>query len=211
MRVGVGRLPDAEKGSRGLLSRPDGSLDAFVSLPLLPLLSLRVCLDGRQIHTFGRGSRGFEPGRRWLSFDVHRDLPREAEPLAIGSRLRGLVLGAIQVSAHPVRELDPLDLIVGKHLAIDLLCSQNVADHREQHRIVERTRVPMLVARDLDVTVHARVVPDLVASIVRVHSRRKSIEPDRPPIWTLQRTCDEAAAMQERHQRDERREALRFR
>ena len=69
----------------------------------------------------------------------------------------------------------------------------------------------MLVAGDLDVTVHARVVPDLVASVVRVHSRRKSIEPDRPPIWAFQRSCDEAAAIQERHQRDERGEALGFR
>jgi len=59
--------------------------------------------------------------------------------------------------------------------------------------------------------VHERLVPDLAASVVRVHGRRKVIEPDRPPIRTSQRCRNEAAAMQERHQCDERREALRFR
>jgi hypothetical protein len=77
--------------------------------------------------------------------------------------------------------------------------------------MVERTRVPMLVAGDLDVTVHERFVPDLAASVVRVHGRRRSIEPDRPPVWAFQRCCYEAAAMQECHQRDEREEAPRFR
>jgi hypothetical protein len=163
------------------------------------------------VYAFGRGSSGLELGRRWLALDMHRDPPREPESLAVRPRLCGLVPGVIQVPAHPVRELDPLDLIVGQHLAIDLLRSQNVPDHRKQRRMVQRTGIPVLVAGDLDVTVNDRVVPDLVASVVRVHSRRRSIEPDRPPIRTPERSCYEAAAMKQRHQRHERMEALLFR
>ena len=42
----------------------------------------------------------------------------------------------------------------------------------------------MLVARDLDVTVDERVVPDLQATVVRVHGRRESIESGRPATGT---------------------------
>ena len=86
---------------------------------------------------------------------------RETESLTVRAGFCRLVLRAVQVSAHPVRELDTLELVVGQHLSIDLLRGENVADHREQHRMVERTRVPMLVARDLHVTVDERMVPDL--------------------------------------------------
>jgi hypothetical protein len=69
----------------------------------------------------------------------------------------------------------------------------------------------MLVARDLHVTVDERMVPDLQATVVRVHGRRESIEWDRPPFGTSQRGYDEAAAMEERHERDERGKARWFR
>ena len=68
----------------------------------------------------------------------------------------------------------------------------------------------MLVARDLHVTVDERMVPDLQATVVGVHGSRESIELDRPPRRTSQRAYDEAAAMEERHERDERGKARSF-
>ena len=115
------------------------------------------------------------------------------------------VVRAVQVPAHPVGELDTFDLVVGQHLSIDLLRGRG-------RREPSRTRpdggranpVPMLVARDLDVTVDERVVPDLQATVVRVHGRRESIESGRPATGTSQRSLDEVAAVEQRHERNER-------